>query len=363
MKYAVKTGLVALLIFLMLLLPGCRNKETDVSPDDTEVNTELEEEGEEALEYAYKDIICDRSIVEGKFAVYFFRSDHRLDHYTGGNLVCGDSTLLIAPDGTTMLIDCNLMPNTAHIVEYLQKLGIEKLDYFMISHADMDHYSGYDALLRNIEIGEALVNNYPVYFQNDVNPVPRETVFMNAIIEKGIPVTQLKAGDKFMFGNIEVDVLWPMGDVVWDTYDDQGLDRNNGSLVIRMEYGDSSFLFGGDIFLKAEAMLVEKYGDALKTDVIKMNHHGTSISNGLSWIEATSPMIAGAMHPYLGSENVFDMYMLNGAVPMHTIIDGTILIYTTGDGSYDVQVEKDRTTNYFGDLGAKNGHFRVEKGE
>lgn len=358
MKYAIRVSLAALLVLLLAILPGCQNEDKKSSADQTEQNVD-----EENLEYAYKDIICDRSIVEGKMAVYFFRSDHNLDHYTGGSLVCGDSTLLITPDGTTMLIDCNLMPNTAHIVEYLQKLGIEKLDYFMMSHCDMDHYAGYDAIVRNIEVGCVLINNYPAYTQNDKNPVPRETEFLNAFIEKGVPYTVLKAGDKFQFGDLEVDVLWPEGDVVWDTDDTQGLDRNNGSLLIRMEYGDSSFLFGGDVFLKAEAMLVEKYGDALKTDVIKMNHHGTSISNGLEWIEATSPLIAGAMHPYLGSENVMDMYMLNGAVPMHTTLDGTILIYTTGDGSYDVQVEKDRTTTYWGDLGAVDGHFRVEKGE
>lgn len=363
MKRAVRTAFVAGLCSLLLFLPGCQNGD-DTSPSgETGQAAENDENAEnEDLEYAYQDIILDRSVVEGKMAVYFFRSDHALDHYTGGALTSGDATLLIAPDGTTMLIDCNLMPNTAHVIAYLQRLGIEKLDYFMMSHADMDHFSGYDALVRNMEIGHIYINNYTKYTQNDVNPVPRETEFLNAFIEKGVPYSVLKAGDTFMFGNVEAKVLWPKEDVVWDVEDPNGMDRNNGSIVVRFQYGESSFLFGGDAFLKAEAMMAEEYGELLQADVIKMNHHGTQISNGAAWIEATSPLIACAMHPNLRSEDVFNMYLINGAVPLHTAIDGTILVYTSGDGSYDVQVEKDRNA-YFGDLGATDGHFRVEKGE
>ena len=357
MKKKSRKFLALLLALLLLCFVGCNQQE--------ETPTEALQEGldefddpqlDPAVEYKYRDIICDLSLTEGTFACYFFRSNY-LRPKPSGVTTSGDATLLIAPDGTTMLIDTNLTPVTARVVDYLNRMGIKKLDYLMISHADVDHYGGYEALFAHIEVGHLLISQSPDYF-NISNKAGR---CVAKAIELGIPYTTLKAGDTLEFGGARMDVLWPVEDYVWSTSDGTSAAMiNGGSLVVKFTYKESSFLFGGDLYVAQEDKVIDLYGEAVQADVVKMNHHGLKTSNSERWIDATNPKLLCGMVSTIKEEEVLLRYMYRAIPFTYSILDGTCVVYTNGDGSYDVQVEKERENSYFGKLGTVDGHFRVE---
>lgn len=358
MKNKMKVVLTILLISMFIFLSGCRQTGNEVV-DDTNGSTDLLEETEEIdleVEYAYRDIICDRSLAEGKMAVYFFRSNY-LRPKPSGVTTSGDSSLIIAPDGTTMLIDTNLTPITGRVVDYLNRLGISKLDYLMISHSDVDHYGGYEALLNKIEIGHVLISESPDY-DNIANKAGR---FFAKTIEMGIPYTKLHAGMSIDFGGIHMDTLWPTKDYVWSTEDGTSAAMiNGGSLLVKFIYNDSSFLFGGDMYVAQENEVINLYGEAVQTDVVKMNHHGLKTSNCERWIEATNPKLLCGMVSTIKEEEVLVRYMYHEIPFTYSILDGTCVVYTEGDGVYDVQVEKERDNTYFGDLNTVEGRFQIK---
>lgn len=358
MKNKMKVILAILLVMMLTFLSGCQQTGENTT-EEVNNSTDLSEETEEVdpeVEYAYRDIICDRSLAEGKMAVYFFRSNY-LRPKPSGVTTSGDSSLIIAPDGTTMLIDTNLTPVTGRVVDYLNRLGISKLDYLMISHSDVDHYGGYEALLNNIEVGHVLVSESPDY-QNVANKAGR---FFAKTVEMGIPHTLLHAGMTLDFGGIHMDTLWPVADYEWTTEDGTSAAMiNGGSLLVKFTYEESSFLFGGDMYVAQENEVINLYGDAVQADVVKMSHHGLKTSNSERWIEATNPKLLCGMVSTIKEEEVLVRYMYHEIPFTYSILDGTCVVYTSGDGVYDVQVEKERDNTYFGDLNTVDGRFQIK---
>lgn len=306
--------------------------------------------------YEYSDIVYDRSLVDGKFACYFIRGDVGMNTFEN-NTVSGDSTLLIAPDGTTMLIDCNMTSTAGHVVAALKRLGIEKIDYFVCSHAHGDHIGGWPTLLRYFDIGRVYITGSLLY-----NAIGNEYVtgFLDALTEKDIPYSTMDQGAQLDFGGVDVDVLWPGSDTDWKTCEPDDSTQNNYSAVIKVTYNNSTFLFGGDIEEATENALIEEYGSTLHADIVKMNHHGqfyTSEKN--AWLDTVQAKVAVAEHYAVHSEERVQRYTKRGIVPLFTGLDKTCLVYTSGDGTYDVQVEKDRCyyTVYLPSM--TDGHFKV----
>lgn len=322
-----------------------------------------EEESDLKCYYEYSDAITNRQAIEGQLAVYYFRGDASMNKYDSKE-VCGDSTLIIAPNGETMLIDCNITSCAPYIVDTLQKLGINKLDYFVNTHPHGDHIGGWDTLLRYIEIGQVYRTDSTLYSKTDQRYVRG---FIEALTERNIPNTALYKGDKITMGeNDEVvfDVMWPLADTNWAA-NESDLLQNECSIVMTMRYGDSSFFFGGDIGTTTEYILLEEYGDQLDVDIAKMNHHGwKNTSESIAWIKGISPMISiGERYVPLGAEVVYADYACNGVIAMFTSLDKTIRITTTGDGTYGVQAEKDRdslTQELIFPKEVENGYFMLE---
>lgn len=267
----------------------------------------------------------------------------------------GDASLLIAPDGTTMLIDCNMSPITGKIVYYLQELGIEKLDYLMISHTDEDHVGGMNALLAYIQVDHILVSGSPYYFTN----TSEAGRLVGKAIDMGASYTVLTAGMEMDFGGVNMKVYWPSADYEWPE-SQTGFVINNNSLVVKFTYGESSFLFAGDIYMEQEIALTEMYGEELHADVVKMNHHGHNTSNSLKWLTAVEPKLTCGMACAVFSSTVLNRYTYLGITFTLGALDGSVVVCTDGDGTYDVQVEKEREETYYGVLPATDGAFRIE---
>lgn len=373
--------------FLLLFLTGCEKTETgDASAVDTE-NEEIVVDINETSEQtdddvtadseveiygggAYSDIIFDRKAIKNQFAVYFLRSEisYKSQSWSGKG---GDSVLLIAPDGTTMLYDCSTALNGAYIAYALQELGIEKIDYFVNSHPHIDHLGGFSILARYFDIGHIYLPPSVEAYANVVGEGGYVAAFMKEVQEKNIPYSYLAEGDTFTFGkDVNVKVYNPPADMV---FDDSVIDGNEWSLLLKFVYKDSSVLLGGDLGNNevklgraSETVLAEKYGSELQADVSKMNHHGDGYANGNTkagskeWLNVVQSKIYVGMYGSLSDERSWYTYVSTGAETFHTALDGTVLVYTNGNGQYEVQAERERNNDYYGKQDSTNGRMTVK---
>lgn len=329
-----------------------------------ESSAEQETEGE-YIENEYRDKVLDSERTKGKLAVYYFQGLERYTYY-GKNTNSGESILIVSPDGKTMLIDTNVTPNTAYVVYALQQLGIEKIDYFVNTHVDIDHCSGFSMLARYFEIGQVCTGPYKeLYYDQTMN-----TYEMYRTVEKyGIPWTYMCEGDSFTLGeDVKIDIYNPpkAEDLDYNTTD---INVNEWSIVMKMTYGDSSYFFGGDIGndllnYKRETItyLIDTYGEEIKADIVKMNHHGGDNSKSMpqEFIDAMdAKLYVGCFHT-VSYEAAYVRCMVSGAEVLHTALDGTVVVSTSGDGAYDIQVEQQRYSNAYGKPEIEDGYMQIK---
>lgn len=193
---------------------------------------------------------------------------------------------LILCSGKTMLIDGGNKGDSDLIYAYLQKLNITHLDYVVCTHAHEDHVGGLAGALTAATVGTvyAPVKSYDSNAFRD---------FVAKTEERGREITVPKAGDVFYLGDSVVTILGPRKD-----YDD----TNNTSIVLRVVYGSTSFLFAGDMESDAETDLLES-GVMLKSTVLKVGHHGSSTSTSYRFLREVAPKYAVIS---VGKNNQYD---------------------------------------------------------
>lgn len=277
--------------------------------------------------------ITDRSQDEGKLVIYF------LDLEVGPDAKdkSGDASILISPDGKVMLLDAGHPDSSEIVVKALTDLGIEKIDYLVASHPHIDHIGGIPAVVSRFPVGAAYQTDVEYTTQTYHN-------YVNALKEGGIDMVSLKTGDEFSFGEeVNVKVLGPDKEFEYPSgYPDNSTQfLNNMSLVLKFTYGESTALFCGDLYVSQERDYLDRYGDELKADVAKANHHGKDTSNLKKWIKTVSPKIVAAMGDEMGSMAVYDNYVKQGAEYHHTLYDGVIKVTVDGQGSCQAIDQKD----------------------
>ncbi|MDK2933335.1 MAG: competence protein ComEC [Clostridiales bacterium] len=204
------------------------------------------------------------------------------------NVGQGDCILLKSPDNKTILIDGGGSRDQSDydiaeniVIPYLLKRGIMSIDVAIISHYHADHAEGILSMLNSLPIKTLLL---PLREQNNQ--------LKQALIEDAkrhrVPIYYLSKDDNIRVNNkIVLEVLNP------DFSQITGLapNENNQSLVLRLKYGQISFLFTGDIEREAEEYIVES-GSSVAADVLKIPHHGSDTSSNESFLEAVSPRFA-----------------------------------------------------------------------
>lgn len=187
----------------------------------------------------------------------------------------GDSALILC-GGKSMLIDGG-RPNVSDVIyTYLKKQNVKQLDYIVCSHADDDHVGGLSAPLSTMRVKNVLAPETPSDTKSYVNIIEKTR-------EQGISIQHPKHGESMEFANSVIEFYGPI------TEDED--DRNNSSVVMKVIYGDTSFLFTGDAGRKEETeMLNENYN--LSATVLKVGHHGSESSSTYPFLKAVAPKYA-----------------------------------------------------------------------
>lgn len=339
------------MLAMMFSLTGCN---TSQEASDTEVTSSR-------AKMAYEDSVFDREKVEGKFAVYYLTSGLSISSWKN-QVAGGDAIIMIFPDGTTALLDCGHQGEAAHVLNRLEELGIDKLDYFIMSHPHTDHVGGYRLILRYMEIGHVYIP--PVELMPRGDHVSLD--IMDTLEERNLPYTSLQAGDEFEIAkDVKVKVYNPTPEFAANT----SYNVNESSLLMKFTYKDSSYLMNGDICnntvksngYPTEEMLVEKWGDELQADVSKVGHHGNADAMSTdTWRNAVNAKIYCTLSTFPRSLTEHMAWAGTGALSLNTALDGDFVIYTSGDGTYDVQVSQDRIVDGYEILDTEDGYVHVE---
>lgn len=282
------------------------------------------------------DLIFDASQDAGRLTARFLQLVTRSDDKSG------DCTILTSPDGQVMVIDAGNPSTFPDVDRALKALGITRIDYLVASHPHVDHIGSFAQLLSNYEIGA-------VYTSELEYPTSHYKNYMEAIERTNTPHIILAEGDSFQFGeHVLVEVLHPPKDIEYYQGYPEGSTQfiNNRSLVLKLTYQDSTFLFPGDTYTAAEREIVGRYGDYLQADVLKAPHHGASTSSSKPFREAVNPQVVVMMHDAIADLRIYRNYRRLGAETLITSIDGAVLVSTVGDGAYKVITQFDRLTDF-----------------
>lgn len=233
---------------------------------------------------------------------------------------------LITFDEEAMLIDAGPASAGDTVLRYLEDQGIKHLKYVVATHPHEDHIGSMDRVLST--------------FQVDTLIMPKMTAdtrtfeaMLTVINEKSIKVTAPAAGAQYKLGDAAITLLGP----VREDYED----LNNCSVVLKLEYGKSAFLFTGDAEAEAEADLLASGAD-VSAQVLKVGHHGSSTSTSDAFLKAVSPSYAvlsvGAGNSY-GHPDSKTLQKLKaaGCTVLRTDLEKTVVLESDGSGVSYVQ--------------------------
>ena len=220
--------------------------------------------------------------------------------------------------GQYMIIDGGNVDDSDLVVTYLQDQGVEQLHTVICTHAHEDHVGGLAAVLA-VYPTEQILSPTRTYSSACFDD------FLYYADQQDIAITIPNPGDFFYLGNAEVTVLGPVKSYA---------DPNNTSIVVKVEFGDTSFLFTGDMEKDAETDMLD-YGMDVSADVLKVGHHGSSTSTGYRFLYEVDPEYAVIS---VGTDNTYGhphretvAILADAGVPMlRTDELGTILAITDG---------------------------------
>lgn len=253
-------------------------------------------------------------IVDSKLNVYFFD-------------VGQADSILVKEDDFEVLIDGGNQADGENLVEYLKKdLNIEKIDILVGTHPHEDHIGGLPDIINNFEIGK-------LYLPNATTTTKIFEKLLDSIEEKDLRITVPKINEEINLNNMKFKVLY--------TGTDES-DLNNTSIVLKLIYGETSYLFTGDATDITEEKLLNK---DITADVLKIGHHGSSYSTTNDFLKKVNPkygiISVGKNNKYEHpTEKTLNKLNDRNIEIYRTDLDGTIKL--TSDGE-NINIEKLKT--------------------
>lgn len=211
--------------------------------------------------YSNKDEIKVNNIVTTDLQIYYF------------DVGQADSTLIIN-NGHSMLIDAGNNEDGEKLVTYIkEELNITTIDYVVGTHPHEDHIGGLDDIINNFNIKE-------VYLPEAMTTTKTFEDVLDAIANKELSITVPTIGETFKLGEADFEVI----------YTGTGeKDLNEASIILRMIFGNKTYLFTGDTTEEVEETILNSNIDV---DVLKVAHHGSKYSSSEEFLNIATPEYA-----------------------------------------------------------------------
>ena len=243
----------------------------------------------------------------------------------------GDSIFIQLPNNETMLIDAGEAYEADNVIDFLNNLGIKKIDYVVGTHPHTDHIGGLEEVINTFDVGA-------IYMPKVSSNSKTFEDLLTTISNKGLKVKTAKSGVIVLDeDNLKLEFIAPNS----DSYSN----LNNYSAVLKLTYLDNTFLFMGD----AETLSEDEITSDVNADVIKVGHHGSDSSSSVEFVNKVSPEYAIIMvgegnsynHPY---QSIIDRYESVGAKVLRTDLDGNIICDSDG-ASVTCKGDKDSSSD------------------
>lgn len=186
-----------------------------------------------------------------------------------------DCTIVVCDD-ETLMIDTGTFNQSYTIRTNLYMLEIDTIDYMLITHPHDDHMGSATEIMEHYKVSNILMPSLSV--KNNVTYLTY-TNLLNTIVEKSINPISVDRGDSFMLGSAKVEFLAPIK---------QDDNINNMSVVTKITYGETTFLFPGDAEDDVEKQILRNNLD-VSADVLKLGHHGSNTSSSDEFISRVNP--------------------------------------------------------------------------
>lgn len=234
----------------------------------------------------------------------------------------GDA-ILIRIAGQTLLVDTGDIEHRGKMVDYIKKEGITTIDKVIITHPHADHLGGMPGILENFKVGQ-------IYDSGQIGTTALYRQYMVLVNKKNIPFKVATAGMEIEIAeNVKLKLFAPEKPLLTESA------LNNNSIVAKLSYQKFSMLLTGDAEKESEARMLTKYGDELKSQILKAGHHGSNTSSSLDFLKAVKPEVAiisvGVNNDYHHPHPMTLKKYVEGKLKVYrTDIDGTVTI--TSDG-------------------------------
>ena len=272
------------------------------------------------------------SVVTYLLIQFIFSSNLLSVHFI--NVGQGDSILIQTPYKQNILIDGGGTPfndfdiGQQIVIPYLRRLGINRIDLLVLTHPDIDHLEGLLPVLREIKVNmvidSGITNQHNAYL-----------AFISLIKkDENITYYQARADDIIRLGpDLEILVLNSLNLLAYGNESN----FNNHSIVLKLLYKNTGFLFTGDIEEIVEIDLLSQK-DLLRSDILKVAHHGSITSSTELFMEKVQPKVAiisvglnNFNHPH---EEVVKRLKDQCQQVFRTDRNGTVLISSNGQKYY-----------------------------
>lgn len=242
-------------------------------------------------------------------------------------------SILIQQGNQAMLVDAGNKADDKTVKSYLDKVGVKELNTVIGTHPHEDHIGGMDYIINSFKIGK-------VYMPKATATTKTFENVLTAIKNKGMSITSPKVGESFNIGQAKCTILAPNG----TKYED----LNNYSIVVKVEFGQNSFLLTGDAEAISEMEMVKANAN-LKADVLKVGHHGSKSSTCANFLSSVNPKYAVIS---VGKGND---YGHPAQATMDRLKSANIQVFRTDENGTIIATSDGKTINFNVQPGSYNG--------
>lgn len=248
----------------------------------------------------------------------------------------GDALVVTLPAGGAVLVDAGpafdgWSAGEAVVSPFLAVRRYRRLRAAVPTHGDLDHVGGFPAVFRDFGVDEVWEGaGTAADHRRAVVRMHRERE------ERGIPVRRLRAGERFELGGARFSVL-----LSGEHEFPHQVRPNERSLVLAVDYAGRRLLLTGDAGEATERVLLDRYVSALRSDVLKVGHHGSRFSTSPAFLAAVAPRVAiisvrADPRRRLPDEGVLERLRSSGAQVIRTDESGAVTVAVDATGRISV---------------------------